>query len=87
MVADVRLQPGFNLENFIEIVLEYKLDRSILFVGHNPDMSLLTRHLCGANVEMKKGGMALLDVWRLEPGGAILKWFVTPAIIGARSEK
>ena len=82
--ADKRLKPGCQLHSLIEIVIENPEVNSMLFVGHNPDLSVMTAQLCGAKVEMKKGGMALLDIWRLEPGGGTLKWFVTPSILGAK---
>jgi phosphohistidine phosphatase SixA len=45
-------------------------------VGHNPDVSLLVRHLCGRSVSFAPGSAALVS---LPPGGVegrgTLSWF------------
>lgn len=51
----------------------------LLFVGHEPDMSLLTYHLTGAQIAMKKGGMAHIEAIRPEPAQGTLRWLFAPS--------
>lgn len=50
----------------------------VLLVGHEPDFSTSVRHLTGANIELKKGGLAFVEVYRIEPNGGVLRWLLTP---------
>lgn len=54
-------------------------DRPMLF-GHDPDFSEFVAELCGAaNVPMRKGALAKIDVKRpLESGGGTLRWLIPP---------
>lgn len=53
--------------------------RPMLF-GHDPDFSEFVSELCGAaNVPMRKGALAKIDVERpLESGGGTLRWLIPP---------
>ncbi|MEP6755009.1 MAG: histidine phosphatase family protein [Chthonomonadales bacterium] len=82
--VDARIACGFHFSQLLELIIEANGCNSILFVGHNPDLSLLTGQLSGAHVNLKKGGLAILDVWKLEPGGADLLSLLTPALMGAK---
>ena len=53
-------------------------DRPMLF-GHDPDFSDLVAELCGADVPMRKGALAKIEVDRpLEAGGGTLRWLIPP---------
>ena len=57
--------------------------RSVLLVGHEPDLTQLISLLLvgkpGVGLQLKKGGMAKLAVGMpLQPGGATLEWLLTP---------
>ena len=82
--VDNRMTPGFDMGQLIEIVTENPSGRSLLFVGHNPDLSEIVNRFCGAQVNLKKGGIAILEVYSTTPGGSILKCLLTPAIMGVK---
>ena len=58
--------------------------RSLALVGHEPHLSALASLLCTRNeetmqIELKKGGVALLSfAERVEPGRAYLRWIAPP---------
>jgi len=59
----------------------------VMLVGHEPDLSLLASLLltgtaAGAAIEMKKGGVCLLEVDELSPGKcAALLWLAPPKVL------
>ncbi len=55
-----------------------------VLVGHDPDFTELLGLLCGtANVPMKKGALARIDLNRpLEPGSGTLRWLIPPDALG-----
>jgi phosphohistidine phosphatase len=57
-------------------------DRPMLF-GHDPDFSEFLAELCGAaNVPMRKGALAKIEVDRpLESGGGTLRWLIPPDVV------
>jgi phosphohistidine phosphatase len=62
---------------------------AIALVGHEPDLHalvsyLLTADASHAQVEMKKGGVACLEVGEgLRPGAALLHWLLPPKVLRA----
>ena len=79
----VVIEPLLASGDFRLEVLQTLVDRSptpvsVMLVGHEPDLSTVIRELCGAVVEMKKGGLALVEARRLEPGQGVLRWLLTP---------
>jgi phosphohistidine phosphatase len=57
---------------------------SIALVGHEPMLSELIGLLVGgANIELKKGAVARLDVHALTRGGATLRWLLPPKVLRA----
>jgi phosphohistidine phosphatase len=60
-------------------------DRPMLF-GHDPDFSEFVEELCGgANVPMRKGGLAKVEVDRpLASGGGTLRWVIPPDALRKR---
>ena len=50
----------------------------VLFVGHEPDFSVVVQRLTGANIELKKGGLAFVEAYEAAPNGGILRWLLTP---------
>lgn len=80
---DGRLAGAVGLDT-LEAILEDAggPDRPVL-VGHDPDFSELLGALCdAANIEMKKGALARIEVERpLEAGEGFLRWLVPPDLI------
>jgi phosphohistidine phosphatase len=50
----------------------------VMLVGHEPDFSSLVMRLTGATIEMKKAGIAFVEVNNLEPNSGILRWLIAP---------
>lgn len=53
---------------------------SVCVVGHEPDLSMLAHHYCGARIDLKKGGIAAL---RIRAGGGELAVLLRPREIAA----
>jgi phosphohistidine phosphatase len=60
-------------------------DADIVLVGHEPDLSLLAKHLCGAAMGLKKCGLAILE-GRPAPEGMELMALLPPKMILSWSE-
>ncbi len=74
---------GFDLADARSLCDGLKADDEVMFVGHNPDMSLLVGQLTGCDVSMKKGGLARIDTYgvRLEQGELV--WLIAPKVFDA----
>jgi len=55
----------------------------VMFVGHNPDMSLLVSELTGVDVAMKKGGLARIDTLGKTVEHGELVWLIAPKVFDA----
>jgi len=79
------LRCGCGIKEIKELVDSHKDIESAMFVGHEPDFSSIVGGLIarsGAVVEMKKGGIALVETDNhLSPGGGVLMWLLTPKVI------
>jgi phosphohistidine phosphatase len=79
LIEDGRLAAGvFVLGSLKSLLADHALYDSVMLVGHEPDLSSLVHTLCGAVIDMKKGGLAYVDVARIEPGHGVLRWLLTP---------
>ncbi len=56
------LRGGFDLEDLRDLLLAHGRDDDVLLVGHEPDLTQLIHDCTGARVEMKKGGIAALEL-------------------------
>jgi len=79
------LGPGCNLERLRKLLATQADGKSIMLVGHEPDFSRLVGNLIGRNgacVEMKKGGLAVIETdAALRAGGGMLTWLVPPKLL------
>jgi len=57
-VVDERLSSGFDADGALAIGAAAGEYKRALFVGHNPDFVQIVADLTGANVELRKGGVA-----------------------------
>jgi phosphohistidine phosphatase len=54
----------------------------VAIVGHRPQLGLLCGKLArGEAIELKKGAVARLSVDSFEPGGATLRWLLSPNLL------
>lgn len=64
-------------------VLEQQQAQSVMVVGHEPDLSEAISFLIGGGmIAMKKGGLALVELWPGTPRG-VLHWLLAPKILRA----
>ena len=59
--VEVQLEPKLAGGPFDPDALAAGLGESVLLVGHDPDFSMAVHSLTGAQVRMKKGGIAAVD--------------------------
>lgn len=71
---------NFNVHAVHDLLEGLGADDDILFVGHEPSLSLTVGALTGATVAMKKGGCARVDLYPGTPLRGTLIWLLTPKI-------
>lgn len=81
-MQDPRLRPGMRLGDLEDALLEHPGVGAPLVCGHEPDLSQVVAELTGGGmVDVKKGGLAVLDVDSLRPGGGRLRALYPPATL------
>lgn len=85
-----KLSPGARPEDFLEELAKYKDKKSILVVGHEPDLGKFAAVLLGARpgfIEFRKGGLCRID-WDGWPpeASARLAWHLKPKILRKLAE-
>ena len=82
MGVDIReeLNFSFNLKAVEKLIAELKPEDDVMFVGHEPSFSATIGALTGGRVEMKKGGLARVDVISTFPLRGMLVWLIAPKI-------
>jgi phosphohistidine phosphatase len=82
LVEDRRLAHGFDAGRLAEIVEAQAEAASLMVVGHEPDLSATVAELTGGGrVDIKKGGLARVDVKGPQLDDGRLAWLLTPAQI------
>lgn len=82
---EVRLGPGFCLAHLRTLALAHIEQKAIMLVGHEPAMSTLVGQLIGgANVRMKKGGLAIISADEIGEGMGCLQALLPPAALMVR---
>jgi phosphohistidine phosphatase len=77
--------PGFNEQAVETLVRDAGGDSEIMFVGHEPDFSATVSALIGGGwVEIKKGGLARIDIDNVQPLRGMLVWLIAPKIFDER---
>ena len=79
-----RVDFGFDLDDIKALTGDLRANDEVMFVGHNPDMSLVTQELTGCDLSMKKGGLARVDApgGNLDRGGELV-WLIAPRAFDA----
>jgi phosphohistidine phosphatase SixA len=78
---------GFDLVDVRSLIRHSGADDEVMFVGHNPDMSLLVSELTGVDASMKKGGLARIDIVGKTLEGGELVWLIAPKVFDALHEE
>ena len=80
--VDDRLSGGLDGPTAAAILADAGGPQRPVLVGHDPDFSWLLSALVGAEIGMKKGAMARVDVdVDLRDGGGTLRWLITPDVL------
>lgn len=82
------LTPEHHPSDLLPWLSQQSRDAVVAVVGHEPHLGILVSWLVGGveapNVELKKGGMCLLDLGdRLEAGTAVMRWLLKPTHLRA----
>jgi phosphohistidine phosphatase len=73
---------GFNPHLVPALINDLTNDLAVIFVGHEPDLSITVGALVGGGeIEMKKGGVARVDLLARTPLRGVLLWVLTPRIL------
>ena len=77
-----KLAPGCDPAQLFALLGEYRGAERVMLVGHEPDFSSLIGVLTGgSHVLMKKGGLARVDIERLELSTGTLTWLLPPRVL------
>lgn len=79
-VVDDRLRPGADWSDMARAMTADAGARRVMFVGHEPDLSMAVELLTGAaSIRMRKGGIACVEFPGIpEPGAGELAWLLDP---------
>ena len=73
--------PGFNAQAVEALVSDLDSGESAMFVGHEPDFSATISAIIGGGwVEIKKGGLARIDLDNYLPLRGSLVWLIAPKV-------
>lgn len=79
VTIDDRLGGGLDVGDAEAVLADHGDPARPILVGHDPDLSDLVATLCGADVPMRKGALARIEVVRpLGTGGGTLRWLLPP---------
>jgi phosphohistidine phosphatase len=82
LVEDERIGPGFSLERLASVLDDHRRANAIMLVGHEPSMSHTIGTLIGgANIDIKKGGLACVEISDGLPLRGTLAWLATPKLL------
>jgi phosphohistidine phosphatase len=72
---------GFSIESVVALLGQVGDDvDEVMFVGHNPSMSEVVSELTGAELSLRKGGLARVDVSSARSLDGELVWLIAPKI-------
>lgn len=69
------LEPGFGHKKLAHLLKEYPDVKSLMLVGHNPDMGDVVGRLTGESVHFREGAVACVKL--KDSGRARLMWYAT----------
>lgn len=82
LVTDARLDPGFDKGRLLEMLQEHPDSEALMVVGHEPSMSTtLSELIGGGSIELKKGGLACVELTDRSLSRAVLQWLIHPKIL------
>ncbi|HEV2262655.1 MAG TPA: phosphohistidine phosphatase SixA [Candidatus Rubrimentiphilum sp.] len=79
---DERLSPEFDNPRLSELLQDHRDAQSILLVGHEPSMStVIGKLVLAAKIDLKKAGIALVDVPAPSSQSGTLLWLIPPKVL------
>jgi len=82
VAVDERLAFGFGIDELAATLSAAGMPARPVIVGHDPDFSALLSDLCGgADIPIRKGGFARVDLEAVSSGAGTLRWLVPPDLI------
>ncbi|KXK17411.1 MAG: phosphohistidine phosphatase SixA [Chloroflexi bacterium OLB15] len=80
--VEIREELGldFDIQGLTRILNEVKDGEDLMCVGHQPTFSHVVRQICGADAEIKRGGLARLDLYSINPPRGQLVWLIQPSV-------
>ncbi|MBV9103059.1 MAG: phosphohistidine phosphatase SixA [Candidatus Eremiobacteraeota bacterium] len=82
VVSDPRLGPGFDRQRLSAILDEHRDAETVMLVGHEPSMSqTIVDIVGGGRIDLKKGGLAYVDVPERTALRGTLVWLVAPKVL------
>jgi phosphohistidine phosphatase len=82
LAIEPRIAEAFLFGDLQSLLFACPANSRILLVGHEPYFSMLVGELIGgAEIALKKGGLAYVEANRLEPGQGVLHWLLTPKLL------
>jgi phosphohistidine phosphatase len=85
--AEIRIREevnfGFDTQAVRKLIHDLNDSDEVMFVGHEPSFSMTVRRLTGADIEMKKGGLARIDLTDRHTPSGVLVWLLAPAVFDA----
>ncbi len=79
---DDRLDPGFEGRRLLEMLQEHAGCDALMIVGHEPSMStVLSGLIGGGSIDLKKGGLACVELTDRSLARGTLQWLVSPKIL------
>jgi phosphohistidine phosphatase len=85
IVEDDALRPDASYDDFQDLIRKNAKKAAVMVVGHNPNFSeflslLISENASENTVEMKKGGLAKVEVKQQR---GTLRWYVTPKLLAS----
>jgi phosphohistidine phosphatase len=79
LIEDERLAGSFDAGRLAELLRDHKTDQTLMLVGHEPDFSETIGELIGgASLDLKKGGLARIDLDDASAKHGALVWLIPP---------
>jgi phosphohistidine phosphatase len=79
---------NFSINAVAKLTADLNDVQDAMFVGHEPGMGTTVSALTGAIVDMKKGGLARIDLTQRQPTlHGVLTWLIAPAVFDALTAK
>jgi phosphohistidine phosphatase len=82
LVTDRRLGPGFDPRQLKALLAAHRDASALLLVGHEPDFSdTISRLIGGGRLDVKKGGLALVELEDRTALAGRLLWLLPPRVL------